>query len=212
METLNKLTGMRRERLLLGKWAQAEGLVYEQFNRDTNVVSRNANEFQMWVIGCDEGYTNPAVLLLIGVDGDGRVHVAREFYETGKLQAYIVGQAVQWASVLPISAVVVDSSAPGLIADMANSGLPAIAHKGRVLDGIQAVQNVLAVDGSGRTHFTVDPSCVNTINEFESYTWKAGKDEPVKANDHACDALRYVIDWLVEPQLERQVIYNPVRI
>ena len=34
---------------------------------------------------------------------------------------------------------------------------------------------------------------INTINEFESYVWKPQKDEPVKENDHALDALRYYV-------------------
>jgi hypothetical protein len=43
---------------------------------------------------------------------------------------------------------------------------------------------------------------VNTINEFESYVWKDGKDEPQKENDHAMDAIRYLEDslgasWLI---------------
>ena len=40
--------------------------------------------------------------------------------------------------------------------------------------------------------------CENTIREMESYVWdtkasERGDDEPKKTNDHAMDALRYVI-------------------
>ena len=56
----------------------------------------------------------------------------------------------------------------------------------------------LAVAGDGRPRLTVEPHCVNTIAEFESYCWKENregeyKDEPEKANDHAMDALRYCV-------------------
>jgi phage terminase large subunit len=61
-----------------------------------------------------------------------------------------------------------------------------------VLDGITKVQDYLKIQGDGKPRLTVDPSCVNTINEFESYVWKENKDEPVKDNDHAMDALRYL--------------------
>jgi phage terminase large subunit len=48
---------------------------------------------------------------------------------------------------------------------------------------------------------TVDPSCVNTISEFESYQYPDGRrgnsDNPIKENDHAMDALRYGIMELV---------------
>jgi phage terminase large subunit len=54
------------------------------------------------------------------------------------------------------------------------------------------VQDLLKIQGDGKPRLTVDPSCVNVINEFESYTWKPEKDEPVKENDHAMDAVRYL--------------------
>jgi phage terminase large subunit len=66
-----------------------------------------------------------------------------------------------------------------------------------VLDGIAAVQERLKVQADGLPRLTVDPSCLNTINEFESYVWKPERDEPVKENDHALDALRYGVIALV---------------
>ena len=62
-----------------------------------------------------------------------------------------------------------------------------------MLDGITQVQGLLRVRDDGRPRLTVDPGCIDTINEFESYSWKPEKDEPVKENDHAMDALRYKI-------------------
>ena len=73
-------------------------------------------------------------------------------------------------------------------------GLAVIGGKGRVTDGIHSVQAALKVQGDGLPRLTVDPSCVNTINEFESYEWKPEKDEPKKENDHAMDTIRYDFD------------------
>jgi hypothetical protein len=70
----------------------------------------------------------------------------------------------------------------------------ATPHKGRVLDGIGRVQNLLAVAGDGKPRLAIDPSCVQTIAEMESYCWKEGKDEPEKQNDHAMDTIRYIAD------------------
>ena len=98
-------------------------------------------------------------------------------------------------------AAAVDESAAGLIAALKNAGLNAHAAKGRVLDGIQHIQDKLKIQGDGKPRYTVDPSCYNVVNEKESYTWKitpAGinKDEPIKENDHANDAERYLDDYL----------------
>jgi phage terminase large subunit len=161
-------------------------------------------------LALDEGYTNPAVILLIGVDGDGRLHIEREFYQTGVLQERVVMQSREWMNERKATAVIVDESAAGLIADLRNAGLPAEGHKGRVLDGIAIVQGLLTVQKDGLPRLTIDPSCVNTINEFESYVWKPGKDEPVKENDHALDAVRYFAHWLYgEEVIQRQYIYDP---
>ncbi|MBW2637990.1 MAG: hypothetical protein JRC86_10810 [Deltaproteobacteria bacterium] len=169
---------------------------------------------QYWALAIDEGFTNPAVILLIGVDGDSRLHIAGEFYERGKLQSTVVKAAVEIASSAGrVAAAVVDSSAAGLIADLLNNGLPARAAKGRVLDGIAAVQGTLQVKADGRPGLTIDPSCVNFIAELESYVWREGQDVPVKQNDHALDAFRYFLTWAMQSsEPVDTVIYQPVRI
>jgi len=202
MAILSGLTGVRRQRLLEGLWATAEGAVYDLFNTAVHAVSRPSGDFQRWFLAMDEGYTNPAVILLIGIDTDGRLHIAREFYRRGVLQSAVVAQAVEWSREMGCYLVAVDAAAAGLIADLTNNGLPAQAHKGRVLDGIATVQGYLKVQGDGRPRLTVDPSCVETINEFESYVWKPEKDEPMKENDHAMDALRYGCQHLIGGTLD----------
>jgi phage terminase large subunit len=208
---LANLSGMRRKRLFLGEWATAEGVVYDAFSAAIHVRHRDAGEMQYWCLAMDEGYTNPAAIALVGVDSDLRIHIMREFYETGKLQSQVVDAAAEMAhSAGRISACVVDSSAAGLIADLRNVGISAEAHHGRVLDGIALVQELLKVQGDGRPRLTIEPECVNIINEFESYIWKPGKDEPVKENDHLMDCVRYLCDWLFagETEVER-VVYDP---
>jgi phage terminase large subunit len=199
MATLDNLTGVRRQRLLLGQWATAEGTVYDTFSVDVHVKERDMGEFTRWGIACDEGYTNPAVMLLVGEDPDGRLHIAREYYRRGVLQSAFVSECAVWCDDYDVYQVIVDQAAAGLIADMRNAGIPAQGHKGRVLDGIQTVQNYLAIQGDGKPRLTIDPACVDTINEFESYVWKPEKDEPIKDNDHAMDALRYYVDNMGGP-------------
>ena len=201
-ETLGMLTGMMRKRLVEGIWATAEGAVYDLFDPARHVAPRPSGDFQRWFLAMDEGYTNPAVILLVGVDGDGRIHIAREFYRRGVLQSAVVKTAGEWARETEAYLVAVDAAAAGLIADLNNEGLPAQAFKGRVLDGITTVQDYLKVQNDGKPRLTVDPACVETINEFESYVWKPEKDEPMKENDHAMDALRYGVFHLAGGTLD----------
>jgi len=205
MQALQALSGVRYKRLYLGEWATAEGAVYEMFNHNDHVKYRNPREFKSFGMAIDEGYTNPAVILFIGTDADGRLHIFREYYKRGQLQSAIVNQVWRWYVRKWINRIVVDEAAAGLIAELRNNNLPAIGQKGRVLDGIARVQNLLKVQGDGKPRLTVDPSCVNTINEFESYVWKPEKDEPIKENDHAMDAMRY---YTFEPEQNYIITYE----
>lgn len=96
-----------------------------------------------------------------------------------------------------VSEFVADPSAAGLIADMRRAGIPTVPANNAVMAGIQAVKARLPAAGDGLSRLTVDPSCVNLLGEFEGYVWRGGKDglrdEPEKSNDHAMDALRYVV-------------------
>ena len=186
-------TGNFARQELYGEFVAFEGLVYPMFSREIH-VRRMAEDWQpaRWLMCQDEGYTNPAVILLVGEDNDGRWHVAREWYERGKLQAEVVRVAREWQLEKRVNLDAVDEAGAGLIADLKNTGVPAVGAKGRVLDGIQAIQNRLQLQGDGLPRLTIDPACINLINEFESYAWKPEKDEPIKENDHALDALRYL--------------------
>lgn len=203
---LSALSGVRRKRLFEGIWATAEGAVYDNFDTSIHVKTRPDTDFKIWYLAQDEGYTNPAVILLVGEDGDGRIHISREWYERGKLQSVVVSQAKTWTDEKGVQLSAVDDSANGLIAELINAGVPAMAAgKGDVLSGIQRVQDRLKVQGDGLPRLTIDPDCVNTINEFESYVWKKtangiSKDEPQKENDHAMDAIRYLDTALNAPR------------
>lgn len=191
---------------LEGEFVSLEGLVYPQFGAK-NIVRRTLSDFQRFGLCMDEGYTNPAVILLVGEDTDKRLHIIKEYYERGKLQSEVVATAKRWMTEHGIYVAAVDASAAGLIADLRDNGLPAMPAKGKVVEGIRKVQVALADPGDGKPRLTVDPSCENTINEFESYIWREGKDEPVKENDHALDAIRYYLD-----AMGREAIYarNPL--
>ena len=192
MASLGALTGVRRKRLFEGVWATAEGAVYEQFDVAVHVLERDPRDFVSHELAIDEGYTNPAVILCLGIDSDGRRHVCEEWYHSHKLQAEVIAAARDMGRRYGTNVVAVDDAAAGLTADLVAHGMQAApANKGRVMDGIRLVQDMLAVQGDGRPRLTVAPECVETINEFESYVCAPGKDAPAKAADHAMDCLRY---------------------
>lgn len=187
-------TGSFAAQELGGEFVSWEGLVYDEFQRDTHVKDQ-PGPWERVVAGVDEGYTNPAVILVIGIDSDGRCHLITEFYKRRVLQGDVVSEALRLRTEHDIKAFYADPSAAGLIAEMKANGLPVQPADNEVMPGVQFIKARLVVQGDGRPRLTISPSCANTISEFESYAWheKSRKDQPEKINDHAMDALRYVV-------------------
>ena len=97
--------------------------------------------------------------------------------------------------------IVADPAAAQLIREVRDAGLPVTDKVEKsIFDGIQQVQQRLRVQGDGLPRLTVEPTCTNVQREFETYEWRERSgvriDEPIKAHDHALDALRYAIRYL----------------
>jgi phage terminase large subunit len=138
----------------------------------------------------------------------------REIYHTHKTVDVhardimaIVRPEGRWREPKP-SVVVCDHDAEGravLEREIGMSTQP--AHKS-VLEGIEAVQVRLRDPGDGRRRVYLlrnalvkaDPELTDsgkptcTIEEVPGYVWSdKAKEQPVKADDHGCDAMRYII-------------------
>lgn len=206
IDDLNTFVGIAKKRYVDGLWVGSDGLVYDQWDRSKFVMERkldDAGQPMQWnrvIVGQDEGYTNPAVILVICEDYDGRLHVVHEWYHSKKRETEVVEAAINIQKRFGVDLFVIDPSAKKLIEAMRHEGIAVREAQNAVFDGIQTVQKRLVVAGDGRPRLTVDPSCENTIREFETYEWKQQskgsgeyRDEPVKDNDHAMDGLRYGI-------------------
>ncbi len=198
MEWINELTGVAHKRYVLGLWVGSEGLVYDNWNRDVNVCHR-PGPWKRTIVGQDAGYTNPAVILVLCEDSDGRLHVAEEWYKTKQLEPAVIEQAETYDDLYEPDLWHVDPSDPGLIAALRHADINAVGAENAIFDGCQTVRARLSEAGDGKPRLTVDPSCENLIREMETYENKIDQktgtytDEPVKANDHAMDALRYAV-------------------
>jgi PBSX family phage terminase large subunit len=186
---LGRLTGFRRDRLLLGKWTAAEGAVYPGFDRRTHVREMTDEQLEGWntVLGLDVGSRNPTSLSTYRYAGD-RLHKQREVYRP--MDADEIYDAVeQEYHDSKAQYLVIDPSSKLLIEPLRRRGMKVRLGKHDIIPGINTVTSVL-------NDFTIDPSCENTIIEFETYRYPSGSrstsDTPVKDNDHAMDELRYV--------------------
>lgn len=186
---------------LNGEFIARQGLVYNEFRKEQHIVSEYPETFAEVVAGVDWGFANPGVILVGGVDGDGRIWIVNEVYLTQTR----IDEWTQIASDLRrfygVSRFYCDPSEPDYIEAFRQEGLAATKANNRVLTGLQAVKRRLSTailrDKVDVSLLVVDQSCNNLLREIEQYEWKEHRDglddSVVKANDHAMDAMRYLV-------------------
>lgn len=162
----------------------------------------------------DFGFVNPFVLQCWARDPEGRLYMYREIYRTHttvdvhcKTILNIVRPEGKWIEPRPFT-IICDHDAEGravLERELEMSTEP--AHKS-VLEGIDATQVRFKVAEDGRPRIFLLRNAVvhrdqellesgkptSTLEELPGYVWSdKKKEQPVKEDDHGCDALRYVV-------------------
>lgn len=212
---LANLTGVRRARYFEGKWAAAEGIVYDNWDAATHLIDhfdipREWRRFRV----VDFGYTNPFVCQWWAMDGDGRLYRYRELYATQRLVSDHAADIARLSAGESYTATVADHDAEDR-ATLHSLGIQTIPAFKAVTVGIQAVQARLAKAGDDRPRlFLLRDSLVSrderlveakkplcTEQEIDGYVWAKSadgrpvKEEPVKVDDHGCDATRYAVAY-----------------
>ena len=202
LASLDELTGQFRERYVEGLWGNFEGMIYSDWDRDKHILD---TELQGEIYaGVDDGSgKGHEFAIVVGVLTSGSdMQIIDEVYRQGMLHDDKVSACLELADKHSIDTFWVDPSAAGLIQSLRNVELGAIGARnmgggagGRKVNiGIGKIQHRLAVNNKlGRPRLLVHPRCVNLIREIEGYHWEPGRDVPHKENDHAVDALRYMV-------------------
>ena len=196
---LESLPEVMRERMLNGVWRDNEGAVYSEFDEDLHVVE----PFEVpadWkrIRAIDFGYTNPFVCLWGALDPDGRLYVYREHYKAGVRTAEHAQIILDLSGSEHYSITVADHDAEER-AELDSFGIRTTAAFKNVISGIQSVKNRLVICHDNRPRLYFFRNLRNLLSEIYDYRWMPSsgsmnaKEEPLKLNDHAMDALRYMI-------------------
>lgn len=213
LETLERLTGVEKERLAHGKWVQAEGLIFDTWSDgpiDGNVTYdaeyRPEGGPVYW--GVDDGYSgqidkntgtftatsHPRVFLLAQMRG-GILNVFHESAHIKMLSDAQLDSVTALDYELPMWAAV-DKSAAELKGRLAARGIYTRNGPGTVDESIKTLRSWLAADENGVRRVRVHPRCELLRSEMVSYVADSRSGKPVKAFDHAVDALRYLV-WTI---------------
>jgi phage terminase large subunit len=186
-DILGEYGGQFRQQEVEGAFVKPEGLVYPWFDRDEHIVATEdlPDSYDRFLYGVDWGFhPHPAAMLAIGERGD-TYYVLREHYETRNTVADLAGVMTDWQDEIGRGPVYCDPSEPANVETFTREGARADGADNDVDPGISHVTS-LADD------IRVAETCQSLINEFGQYQYDDGGD-PVDANDHALDALRYAL-------------------
>lgn len=118
MSSLDALHGVRRAWLRDGLWVAAEGVVYENWDRHQHIIERKSAEelgIRWYYASMDWGHTDPCVLLIGGVDGEGRTYIVAEWYLRGMGIDFWTDTVVTAHRTYDLLGIVVDPSRPEMI-------------------------------------------------------------------------------------------------
>lgn len=143
-------------------------------------------------MGQDFGYNVPSALVLVELY-EGAVYVKELLYETRLTTSDLI-EKYKEIGVSKTIEIFCDNAEPKTIEEINRAGYNAFPADKDVTEGIRKVKGM-------PLYITENSS--NIVSEIKGYKWKTDingkivkdkdKDEPVKLNDHAMDAIRYAV-------------------
>lgn len=203
---LMALPPTQRKQLLEGNWDVNEGAAFTEFNLETHVIPPFEIPFN-WerAKGIDYGYASESACIWATVDSnDGTLIVYRELYKKG-LTGEDLGYAITEMELQDPFSVpgVLDTAAwnrTGTTGPTVGETIVRQGHKLRRSDknriqGKIQIHEYLRLQASGRPKLQIFNTCPNLIRELQGIPLDKSNPEDVdtKAQDHAYDALRYLI-------------------
>lgn len=186
------------------EFVEMAGAIYPMFKKNIHVV-QNRELPSHWdkVVGMDWGMRNDTAVIYAAISEFGEVYVYDMLYGNGKTVS-------QWADImknrhdhLEVSQWVIDPAALSQAKEFSNYGIHFISYnpetQKRINDvniGINLVQQYL-LEGK----IKIFEHCETLIKQMEQYQWEPEtsrlgldpKPKPLKKDDHAVDALRYLV-------------------
>ena len=202
---LRSLPDVERKRLLDGDWDVAEGAAFPEFSRTKHVVE----PFDLptnWprIRAADYGYSAPSCVLWGAIDWDNNIWVYRELYAKHLTAEQLADRILEAEQIDPLPHyTVLDSSCwnktgfgPSIAEVMMRQGVRWTPSDRNRIQGKMEIHRRLADDP-----YTKEPrvrffsTCQNIVKQVAGIPLSKTNSEDVdtKAEDHAYDALRYMM-------------------
>jgi len=219
---LDTLPDKIRQRMKMGEWVNVEGLVYDNFDDDLNVIPNFTVTPEYHVIrAIDFGYTAPFCCLWIAVKFDyTHVVVFDEHYHAKRTVNWHAPLILERSRRYPAAVETYADWEAEQRANLEEQGIQVDEADKALMSGIDRVYRALQAMPGRTPILQVVASCVNTIAEFYSYRWpdedvataqrlRSTKDEPIDKDNHAMSCIRYAMNALSE-EMELRSILTPL--
>lgn len=199
-------TGVFYDRDILGLWATGDGIVYQDFDKETMLVNEVPKNLEYYC-GVDWGFAkgHENVITVFGDDPDTDTTYLLDIYSsTGKYIDYWVEIAQQiqekygyginfWA----------DSARPEYVSYFQQNGIQARNSDKSVMDGVEYCSSRIKLD-----KFRVLQSCAKPfLDDIYQYVWDPVKGVPKKEHDNVMDSFRYAV-FNQHKRVDNQVLRN----
>lgn len=200
-----------------GRYVSLGGMIYPEFDKTKHIIPAwtppvgEDSAWNLWIASMDHGTTNPTAWLWASINREGIIVVWDEYYQDG-FERVVADHA------RAVHAINVNHGRPpdynvgdpsiknrdpivqsSIQIEYMTNGIPIALGNHDVRAGIIMVKSLLKAN-----KLFVTENCVNLIWEFGRYRWAVWKDkraiyeknkkeEPQKKDDHALDALRYLV-------------------
>lgn len=207
--TVQHMTESMQRTRLFGDFVSQEGLVYDEFDPRLHVVQpfpipEDGEVYR----AIDFGVRNPWCTLWIYRDRDGRfgaddaLYIFREYYKTNRTTLENGRELLRLSQNDPRCVFTVADSAGKdarliLARELGVETKPSPKELG-MNTMIGLVKERLQLHADGQPRLFIFSTCRAIVQEMRKYRWSktTGKDQPMKQDDHALDALRYAIGFL----------------
>jgi phage terminase large subunit len=167
----------------LAEWGENSNAVIYNYK----IINRIPENVTETLYGLDFGYNNPSAMVRVAYY-EKDIYLEEVFYRRGLITSALIDLMDRHIDSKSDN-IYADSANPDKIDEIKRAGYNIRPAEKSVFSGIGKVKEY-------RIH--VVQNSVNVLNELDNYMWKADADgnlldDPIKDNDHACDAIRYAI-------------------
>lgn len=201
------------------EFVEMAGAIYPMFKREIHTISPfEIPEHYERVVGMDWGMRNATAIVFAAVSEKGEIIIYDSLYGNGKTVS-------QWADIIKarhdyeeITQWIIDPAALSQAREFGNFGINFISYNPETLKkindvniGINLVQQYL-LEGK----IKIFKHCDVLIDQMEQYQWEPSnsrldldpRPKPLKKDDHAVDALRYLVSARVVAKEKKSKKYE----